>query len=63
MPLYAGDLLIRLTPSVDCATHKAFRRGTQAAGVIDYCAANFASKPEASRRPGLAQFQPINTPL
>lgn len=45
MPLYAEDQFIHLIPSVDFAAQKAFRRGTQAAEVIDYFAANFASKP------------------
>lgn len=45
MPLYADDQFIHLLPSVDFAAQKAFRRGTQAAEVIDYFAANFASKP------------------
>lgn len=45
MPLYADDQFIHLIPDVDFAAQKAFRRGTQAAEVIDYFAANFTSKP------------------
>lgn len=44
MPLYAEDQFIHLIPSTDFAAQKEFRRGTQAAEVIDYFAANFAPK-------------------
>ncbi|MFB0872666.1 MULTISPECIES: hypothetical protein [unclassified Sphingobium] len=44
MPLYAEDQFIHLIPSVDFAEQKQFRRGTQAAEVIDYFAANFGPK-------------------
>lgn len=44
MPLYAEDQFIHLIPSVDFEAQKQFRRGTQAAEVIDYFAANFAQK-------------------
>src|SRR3546814_4812133 len=44
MPLYAEDQFIHLIPTVDFAAQKQFRRGTQAAQVIDYFAANFVSK-------------------
>src|SRR3546814_10066703 len=40
MPLYAEDQFIHLIPTVDFAAQKQFRRGTQAAQVIDYFAAN-----------------------
>lgn len=41
MPLYAEDQFIHLIPSVDFAENKEFRKGTQAAEVIDYFAAKF----------------------
>lgn len=44
MRLYADDQLIHLIPSVDFAAEKALRRGTQAAEMINYFAANFAPK-------------------
>lgn len=44
MPLYAEDQFIHLIPSIDFAEQKQFRRGTQAAEVIDYFSANFAPK-------------------
>lgn len=42
MALYAENQLIHLTPSIDFAEQREFRRGTQAAEGIDYFAANFA---------------------
>ena len=42
MALYADNQFIHLVPSVDFEEQKAFRKGTQAAEVIDYFAANFA---------------------
>ena len=42
MALYADNQFIHLIPSVDFEEQKAFRKGTQAAEVIDYFAANFA---------------------
>jgi hypothetical protein len=43
MPLYAEDQFIHLIPSVDFEEQKRFRRGTQAAEVVDYFATNFGS--------------------
>lgn len=42
MSLYADNQFIHLTPSVDFEEQKAFRKGTQAAEMIDYFAAKFA---------------------
>ncbi|MCY0852509.1 DUF3800 domain-containing protein [Cupriavidus sp. D39] len=39
--LYADDQFIHMVPSLDFAEQKAFRRGTQAADVINYFAKNF----------------------
>lgn len=50
MPLYADDQFIHLIPSVDFEAQKAFRKGTQAAEVIDYFAANFASDRKGTNR-------------
>src|SRR3546814_16290659 len=44
MPLYAEDQLIHLIQTVDFAAQTQFRRGPQAAQVIDYFAANFVPK-------------------
>lgn len=44
MPLYADEQFIHLIPDIDFKAQKQFRRGTQASEVIDYFAANFASK-------------------
>lgn len=44
IPLYSDGQFIHLLPNVDFAEQKKFRRGTQAADVIDYFAANFAPK-------------------
>ena len=41
LSLYAEDQLIHLLPFLDFAEQKRFRRGTQAAELIDYFAANF----------------------
>ena len=48
MSLYDNNQFIHLTPSIDFEEQKAFRKGTQAAEVIDYFAANFAGD---SKRP------------
>ncbi|MCB2062415.1 MAG: DUF3800 domain-containing protein [Novosphingobium sp.] len=45
LPLYADNQFIHLIPDTDFEEQKRFRRGTQAAEVIDYFAANFARKP------------------
>lgn len=42
MSLYGNDQFIHLVPSLDFEEQREFRRGTQAAEVIDYFAANFA---------------------
>jgi hypothetical protein len=44
MPLFKEDQLIHMLPDLDLNAQKEFRRGTQASEVIDYFAANFASK-------------------
>lgn len=44
MPLFAEDQIIHHLPSLDFQAEMAFRKGTQAAEVIDYFAANFGSK-------------------
>jgi hypothetical protein len=44
MSLYAENQFIHLTPSTDFEEQRRFRRGTQAAEVIDYFAANFAPR-------------------
>jgi len=41
MALYAEHQLIHMLPSIDFDEQKRFRRGTQAAQVIDYFAENF----------------------
>jgi hypothetical protein len=43
MSLYSDNQFIHLTPSVDFEEQRRFRKGTQAAEVIDYFAANFAA--------------------
>lgn len=44
MSLYADDQFIHLVPSIDFDEQKQFRKGTQAAEMIDYFAKNFAKK-------------------
>ncbi|EQB04689.1 hypothetical protein V475_22525 [Sphingobium baderi LL03] len=44
LSLYAEDQLIHLLPSIDFAEQREFRAGTQAAGLINYYSANFASE-------------------
>lgn len=44
LPLFRDDQLIHMLPDLYFEAQKAFRRGTQAAEVIDYFAANFASR-------------------
>lgn len=44
MSLYADDQFIHLIPNIDFEEQRRFRQGTQASEVIDYFAANFASK-------------------
>jgi hypothetical protein len=44
MSLYADNQLIHLVPSTDFDEQRRFRKGTQAAEVIDYFAANFAPR-------------------
>lgn len=44
LPLFKDDQLIHMLPDLDFEGQKAFRKGTQAAEVIDYFAANFAGK-------------------
>lgn len=48
LPLFKDDQLIHMLPDLDFEAQKEFRRGTQASEVIDYCAANFASKSRVS---------------
>jgi hypothetical protein len=48
MPLFKDDQLIHMLPEVDFEAQKEFRKGTQASEVIDYFAANFASKGRVS---------------
>jgi hypothetical protein len=50
MGLYAENQFIHLTPNVDFDEQKRFRRGTQAAEVIDYFAAHFATGGTDGRR-------------
>jgi hypothetical protein len=44
LPLFEENQLIHMLPDLDFAAQKEFRKGTQAAEVIDYFAANFAAK-------------------
>lgn len=44
LPLFAEDQFIHLLPDLDFAAQKEFRKGSQAAQVINYFAANFGSK-------------------
>lgn len=44
MSLYADDQFIHLSPSIDFDEQKRFRKGTQAAEMIDYFAAHFGTK-------------------
>lgn len=44
MSLYADDQFIHLVPSIDFVEQKEFRRGTQAAQMIDYFAKHFGTK-------------------
>jgi hypothetical protein len=44
LSLFKDDQLIHMLPDIDFEAQKEFRRGTQASEVIDYVAANFASK-------------------
>ena len=44
LSLYADDQIIHMLPSLDFEEQRRFRQGTQASEVIDYFAANFASK-------------------
>lgn len=44
LSLFKDDQLIHILPDLDFEGQKEFRRGTQASEVIDYFAANFASK-------------------
>jgi hypothetical protein len=48
LPLFKDDQLIHMLPDLDFEAQKEFRRGTQASEVIDYFAANFASKGRVS---------------
>lgn len=48
LPLFQDDQLIHMLPDLDFEAQKEFRRGTQASEVIDYFAANFASKGRVS---------------
>lgn len=48
LPLFKDDQLIHMLPDLDFEAQKQFRRGTQASEVIDYFAANFASKGRVS---------------
>lgn len=48
LPLFKDDQLIHMLPDIDFEAQKEFRRGTQASAVIDYFAANFASKGRVS---------------
>lgn len=48
LPLFKDDQLIHMLPDLDFEAQKEFRRGTQASEVIDYFAANFASKSRVS---------------
>lgn len=52
LPLFRDDQIIHMLPSLDFEAEKAFRKGTQAAEVIDYFAANFGSKAKSSDRAG-----------
>lgn len=47
MSLYAENQFIHLTPSHDFNEQRRFRKGTQAAEVIDYFATNFFAPPKA----------------
>ena len=42
MSLYKDNQFIHLTPNVDFEEQRRFRKGTQAAEMIDYFAAHFA---------------------
>ena len=44
MSLYADDQFIHLVPSINFDEQKQFRKGTQAAEMIDYFARNFGAK-------------------
>jgi hypothetical protein len=48
LSLFKDDQLIHRLPDLDFEAQKKFRRGTQASEVIDYFAANFASKGRVS---------------
>ncbi|WP_370276595.1 DUF3800 domain-containing protein [Roseovarius indicus] len=48
LPLFRDDQLIHMLPDLDFEAQKEFRKGTQASEVIDYFAANFASKGRVS---------------
>jgi hypothetical protein len=48
LPLFKDDQLIHMLPDLDFEAQKEFRKGTQASEVIDYFAANFASKGRVS---------------
>jgi len=52
LPLFRDDQIIHMLPSLDFEAEKAFRKGTQAAEVIDYFAANFGSTAKSSERAG-----------
>lgn len=48
LSLFKDDQLIHMLPDIDFEAQKEFRRGTQASEVIDYFAANFASRGRVS---------------
>jgi hypothetical protein len=48
LSLFKDDQLIHMLPDLDFEAQKEFRKGTQASEVIDYVAANFASKGRTS---------------
>jgi hypothetical protein len=48
LSLFKDDQLIHMLPDLNFEAQKEFRKGTQASGVIDYFAANFASKGRVS---------------
>lgn len=49
LSLYADDQFIHLIPNLDFDEQKRFRRGTQAAEVIDYFATHFAAPPGSEK--------------